>query len=110
MTLHADQLEAFYHQLEEASEMGRQLHTGSTAADAAAVCRVLGTAAKMAMQLSVPAGNHAVSTGCTKHPVGPVDAVAPEGWGTCLLCNTKRRRGVAQQLTPHQRQSGSTSR
>ncbi|MFD3608987.1 hypothetical protein ACFWXA_13100 [Streptomyces atroolivaceus] len=32
-------------------------------------------------------------TGCADHPHGPVDPVAPEGWGTCLICNGRRRSG-----------------
>ncbi|GAA2948775.1 hypothetical protein ACFPN0_14895 [Kitasatospora cinereorecta] len=32
-------------------------------------------------------------TGCTDHPHGPVDPIAPEGWGTCLICNSRRRSG-----------------
>ncbi|QFQ99319.1 hypothetical protein F9278_27795 [Streptomyces phaeolivaceus] len=32
-------------------------------------------------------------TGCTRHPNGPVDTEAPEGWGRCLLCNSNRRIG-----------------
>lgn len=30
-------------------------------------------------------------TGCTDHPQGAVDPLAPEGWGKCLLCNDRRR-------------------
>lgn len=36
------------------------------------------------------------ATGCTQHPSGPVDPVAPLDWSKCLLCNTARRRGIAQ--------------
>ncbi|WP_439082138.1 hypothetical protein [Streptomyces sp. WL006] len=32
-------------------------------------------------------------TGCTEHPQGPVDPVAPDGWSKCLLCNNRRRSG-----------------
>lgn len=32
-------------------------------------------------------------TGCKQHPQGPVDPVAPDGWGNCLLCNNWRRSG-----------------
>lgn len=39
-------------------------------------------------------GVSARSTGCQEHPQGPVDPVAPVGWGVCLLCNTRRHRGV----------------
>lgn len=34
-------------------------------------------------------------TGCSEHPRGPVDPLAPEGWGKCLLCNGRRRKGSA---------------
>ncbi|WP_329456088.1 hypothetical protein [Streptomyces sp. NBC_01497] len=33
------------------------------------------------------------STGCAHHPNGPVDPLAPTGWGHCLLCNSRRRVG-----------------
>ncbi|MGI3224561.1 hypothetical protein ACRJ4B_12025, partial [Streptomyces sp. GTA36] len=33
------------------------------------------------------------ATGCTRHPNGPVDTQAPEGWGRCLFCNSNRRLG-----------------
>ncbi|MFF1690767.1 hypothetical protein [Streptomyces sp. NPDC058254] len=36
----------------------------------------------------------ASSTGCSLHPEGAVDPVAPPTWGRCLLCNTRRRRGL----------------
>jgi hypothetical protein len=36
----------------------------------------------------------ASATGCDRHPEGPVDPTAPEGWGVCLLCNTHRRRAT----------------
>jgi hypothetical protein len=32
-------------------------------------------------------------TGCSDHPRGPVDPVAPDGWSRCLQCNSYRRRG-----------------
>lgn len=32
------------------------------------------------------------ATGCPRHPQGPVDPQAPEGWSSCLICNTHRRR------------------
>ncbi|POX43052.1 hypothetical protein C3486_02185 [Streptomyces sp. Ru73] len=32
-------------------------------------------------------------TGCPHHPNGPVDPLAPAGWGNCLLCNRNRRIG-----------------
>ena len=32
------------------------------------------------------------TTGCKRHPGGPVDPNAPAGWSACLLCNTNRRR------------------
>lgn len=32
-------------------------------------------------------------TGCPQHPNGALDPEAPEGWGRCLLCNERRRRG-----------------
>lgn len=32
-------------------------------------------------------------TGCSVHPRGPVDPLAPEGWSRCLYCNGFRRRG-----------------
>ncbi|MEU0181484.1 hypothetical protein ABZ312_09870 [Streptomyces sp. NPDC006207] len=32
-------------------------------------------------------------TGCTDHPHGPIDPLAPEGWGSCLICNGRRRSG-----------------
>ena len=34
------------------------------------------------------------ATGCDRHPEGAVDPVPPEGWGSCLLCNTYRRRAA----------------
>lgn len=34
-------------------------------------------------------------TGCTAHPQGAVDPLAPEGWGKCLLCNDRRRGHAA---------------
>lgn len=36
-------------------------------------------------------------TGCREHPQGPVDPEAPEGWGACLLCNSRRRIGMVRQ-------------
>lgn len=36
---------------------------------------------------------HRNATGCRRHPAGPVDTEAPEGWGRCLLCNRHRRMG-----------------
>lgn len=35
-------------------------------------------------------------TGCGRHPQGPVDTEAPDGWGHCLLCNRHRRIGRPQ--------------
>lgn len=35
-------------------------------------------------------------TGCSEHPHGPVDPEAPEGWGACLLCNSRRRVGLTE--------------
>ncbi|MEU7092954.1 hypothetical protein [Kitasatospora aureofaciens] len=35
-------------------------------------------------------------TGCAEHPHGPVDPEAPDGWGQCLLCNSRRRSGRAR--------------
>ncbi|MBT2493106.1 hypothetical protein J7E96_32285 [Streptomyces sp. ISL-96] len=32
-------------------------------------------------------------TGCDLHPNGAIDPEAPNGWGRCLLCNDRRRRG-----------------
>lgn len=32
-------------------------------------------------------------TGCPEHRKGPIDPEPPEGWGACLLCNLRRRRG-----------------
>ncbi|MFJ9461061.1 hypothetical protein ACIRST_39080 [Kitasatospora sp. NPDC101447] len=32
-------------------------------------------------------------TGCAEHPHGPVDPEAPDGWGQCLLCNSRRCSG-----------------
>ncbi|GGZ23791.1 hypothetical protein GCM10010387_16280 [Streptomyces inusitatus] len=49
-------------------------------------------------------------TGCTDHPHGPVDPVAPEGWSSCLFCNNNRRRGVQQpRAVTGQRLTGATS-
>ena len=36
-------------------------------------------------------------TGCSEHPQGPVDPNAPDGWGRCLLCNSRRRAGLIRQ-------------
>lgn len=35
-------------------------------------------------------------TECRDHPQGPVDPEPPEGWGVCLLCNSRRRAGLAR--------------
>ncbi|MFE6405139.1 hypothetical protein [Streptomyces alboflavus] len=106
MSLHAEDLNDFQQQVEEAAHMARSLHTGSTAQDAAAVCRALASASKLSLRLALPAGSAAMptTTGCADHPTGAVDPVAPPGWGTCLLCNARRRRHDAQQRTPGQRQ------
>lgn len=55
------------------------------------------------------AGNNS-RTECREHPQGPVDPEAPDGWGVCLLCNSRRRAGLAR---PHpatgQNLTGATS-
>lgn len=33
-------------------------------------------------------------TGCKEHPNGALDPEPPQGWGLCLLCNDRRRRGL----------------
>lgn len=37
-------------------------------------------------------------TNCSRHPNGPVDPQPPQGWGSCLLCNGRRRVGHPQAL------------
>ncbi|WNI20335.1 hypothetical protein [Actinacidiphila sp. ITFR-21] len=49
-------------------------------------------------------------TGCREHPHGPVDPEAPEGWGTCLLCNGRRRAGLTRpREVTGQRPTGATA-
>lgn len=40
-------------------------------------------------------------TGCAKHPQGAIDTRAPDGWGSCLVCNTHRRRANIHDHTVH---------
>lgn len=40
-------------------------------------------------------GSRESFTGCPLHPEGAIDPLAPMGWGKCLLCNDRRRRGGA---------------
>ncbi|MFE9256398.1 hypothetical protein [Streptomyces sp. NPDC006879] len=42
-------------------------------------------------------------TGCPTHPNGALDPEAPDGWGRCLLCNSRRRlgeRGAPRRTAP----------
>lgn len=39
-------------------------------------------------------------TDCPEHRKGPVDPEPPEGWGACLLCNLRRRRGRLDRIPP----------
>jgi hypothetical protein len=39
-------------------------------------------------------GSRESFTGCPLHPEGAVDPLAPMGWGKCLLCNERRKRGA----------------
>ncbi|MFC8723682.1 hypothetical protein [Streptomyces bacillaris] len=49
-------------------------------------------------------------TGCAQHPQGPVDPIAPDGWGKCLLCNQWRRTGRNQpREVTGQRLTGATA-
>lgn len=50
--------------------------------------------------VSLTAGSVPTTTGCHRHPGGPVDHTAPRGWGICLLCNGYRRRGLAPGQRP----------
>ncbi|MGW1767342.1 hypothetical protein ACWCQL_25175 [Streptomyces sp. NPDC002073] len=36
-------------------------------------------------------------TGCPEHPNGALDPESPDGWGRCLICNDRRRRGLRRQ-------------
>ncbi len=38
-------------------------------------------------------------TGCDTHPDGAIDPVPPDGWGQCLLCNTRRHRAQSNRRT-----------
>lgn len=38
-------------------------------------------------------------TGCDTHPDGAIDPVPPDGWGQCLLCNTRRHRAQPNRRT-----------
>ncbi|MEV5704780.1 hypothetical protein [Actinoallomurus sp. NPDC052274] len=47
-------------------------------------------------------GSRESFTGCPLHPDGAVDPLAPMGWGKCLLCNERRKKGGASVPTADQ--------
>ncbi len=81
-------------QLATINDLAYELGPGSSLAEAAELRRALLQAADT---VGAMAGGTVSGTGCSQHPKGPVDPVAPEGWGPCLLCNSNRRRGQRSQ-------------
>ncbi|MEV6650207.1 hypothetical protein [Streptomyces sp. NPDC051219] len=67
----------------------RELYDGAYPMEYDAVADALYSAFQSAAGLA-PVKSY---TGCEIHPNGALDPEAPEGWGRCLLCNDRRRRG-----------------
>ncbi|MEN8649645.1 hypothetical protein ABCR94_03075 [Streptomyces sp. 21So2-11] len=70
-------------------DLVRELYDGSHPLEYEPVADTLYMAFKTAADLA-PIKSH---TGCAQHPNGALDPEAPAGWGRCLLCNGRRRRG-----------------
>ncbi|MEV4193586.1 hypothetical protein AB0J65_19670, partial [Streptomyces toxytricini] len=70
----------------------RDLYEGAHPTEYEAVADALYTAFRTAAGLA-PAKSH---TGCPEHPDGALDPEAPDGWGRCLICNDRRRRGLRE--------------
>ncbi|MXM66754.1 hypothetical protein GR925_25815 [Streptomyces sp. HUCO-GS316] len=76
-----------------ANDLAYHLELTSATEDFAAVMDALNEAYWIAAALA----SATTRTGCTEHPQGPLDPEAPEGWGKCLLCNSRRRSGLLRQ-------------
>ncbi|WP_284577122.1 hypothetical protein [Streptomyces sp. 2P-4] len=70
----------------------RDLYEGAHPTEYEAVADALYAAFRTAAGLA-PAKSH---TGCPEHPDGALDPEAPDGWGRCLICNDRRRRGLRE--------------
>ncbi|MFF2612295.1 hypothetical protein [Kitasatospora sp. NPDC058046] len=83
--------------LAAANDLGFHLSLTSTADEFEALAEALKEAYDLAAQLA----RRTTRTGCAEHPQGPVDPTPEDGWGRCLLCNSRRRTGRARRaLTP----------
>lgn len=89
-----------------ANDLAHDLTLTSAQADFQQVMEALHEAYWIAAELAKETSR----TGCREHPQGPVDPIAPDGWGQCLLCNNRRRSGRTEprQVTG-QRLTGATS-
>ncbi|MEU7323333.1 hypothetical protein ABZ682_22700 [Streptomyces griseoviridis] len=76
-----------------ANDLAYHLELTSDADDFREVMEALNEAYWLAAALAAQTSR----TGCPEHPQGPVDPEAPEGWGRCLLCNSRRRSGLVRQ-------------
>ncbi|MEC3995058.1 hypothetical protein VSR01_16555 [Actinacidiphila sp. DG2A-62] len=80
-----------------ANDLAYHLELTSDTDDFAEVMEALHEAYWIAAALA----SRASRTGCREHPHGPVDPEAPEGWGVCLLCNSRRRIGQVKAREIH---------
>ncbi|MEU7206113.1 hypothetical protein [Streptomyces sp. NPDC045470] len=76
-------------QLATINDLAFDLNTAATGPQVAELHAALRSAVETTGALLRPG---AARAGCRRHPHGPIDPVAPAGWGPCLLCNTARRR------------------
>jgi hypothetical protein len=89
-----------------ANDLAYHLELTSDTADFAKVMEALHEAYWIAAALA----SRSSRTGCAEHPHGPVDPEPEDGWGVCLLCNSRRRIGrtAAREITG-QRRTGATA-
>jgi hypothetical protein len=89
-----------------ANDLAYHLELTSDTDDFAAVMEALHEAYWIAAALA----SRSSRTGCAEHPHGPVDPEPEDGWGLCLLCNSRRRIGrtTAREITGQQ-MTGATS-
>jgi hypothetical protein len=80
-----------------ANDLAYHLELTSDTEDFAKVMEALHEAYWIAAALA----SRSSRTGCREHPHGPVDPEAPDGWGVCLLCNSRRRIGQAKAREIH---------